>query len=133
MPTSFTASPRSTPAPFVITKGVKYIKINRTDEQGHDNTLSLQELTNVRLSLDDLGIVDFPVLTIAEYPDYYLYRVGPVILGDSIEEFNAPINPSPALTLSAGASSGIVSGYTDVTSSIDGSGLYTFINGGYGE
>ena len=135
MPTSFTASPRSTPAPFVITKGVKYIKINRTDEQGHDNTLSLQELTNVRLSLDDLGIVDFPVLTITEYPDYYLYRVGPVILGDSTEKFKSPTSPTTSTNtylLTAGDNtSPIFSGYTDTTGSIGGTGLYNFPNGGY--
>jgi hypothetical protein len=135
MPTSFIASPRSTPAPFVITKGVKYIKINRTDEQGHDNTLSLQELTNVRLSLDDLGIVDFPVLTIAEYPDYYLYRVGPVILGDSTDKFKSPTHPSSSTdtyTLASGDNtSPIFYGYTDTTGSIGGTGLYNFPNGGY--
>jgi hypothetical protein len=118
--------------PSVISKGIKYIKINRFDKQGNDNTLSLQELTNLRVKFSDLGIVDFPILTISEYPDYYLYRTANVILGNSTEEFNAPINPSPALTLNGGESSSIVSGYTDVTGSIDGSGLYTFINGGYG-
>ena len=129
-PTPHTTS-RPTP-PSVISKGIKYIKINRFDKQGNDNTLSLQELTNLRVKFSDLDIVDFPILTISEYPDYYLYGTADIILGNSTEEFNAPINPSPALTLSAGASSGIVSGYTDVTGSIDGSGLYTFINGGYG-
>jgi hypothetical protein len=135
MPISYTTAPGSRPAPFVITKGVKYIKINRTDEQGHDNTLSLQELTNVRLSLDDLGIVDFPVLTIAEYPDYYLYRVGPVILGDSTDKFKSPTNPSSSTdtyTLAAGDNtSPIFYGYTDTTGSIGGTGLYDFPNGGY--
>ena len=133
MPTSFIVSPR--PAPFVITKGVKYIKINRIDEQGHDNTLSLQELTNVRLLLDDLGIVDFPVLTIAEYPDYYLYRVGPVILGDSTERFKSPTSPTTSTNtylLTAGSNtSPIFYGYTDITGSIGGTGLYNFLNGGY--
>jgi hypothetical protein len=118
--------------PSVISKGIKYIKINRFDKQGNDNTLSLQELTNLRVKFNDLDIVDFPILTISEYPDYYLYGTADVILGNSTEEFNAPINPSPALTLNGGESSSIVSGYTDVTGSIDGSGLYTFINGGYG-
>ena len=134
-PSSAAAFIRSTPAPFVIKKGVKYIKINRVDEQGHDNTLSLQELTNVRLSLDDLGIVDFPVLTIAEYPDYYLYRVGPVILGDSTDKFKSPTNPNTSTntyTLAAGSTtSPIFYGYTDTVGSIGGTGLYNFPNGGY--
>ena len=114
-----------TPSPSVITKGIKYIKINRFDKQGNDNTLSLQGLTNIRLRFDDFGIVNFPVLTISEYPDYYLYRIANVTFGNSTEVFNAPINPSPALTLNGGDSSGIISGYVDVTGSIDGSGLYS--------
>ena len=118
---------------MAIIKGIKYIKINRFDEQGNDNTLSLQELTNVRLSLDDLGIVDFPVLTITEYPDYYLYRTADVILGDSIEGGNGPISEGgglltfpPGFTMTAPFNS------YDPTGSIDNTtGLYTFVNGGY--
>ena len=90
MPIANVHPSRYIPSPSVITKGIKYIKINRFDKQGNDNTLSLQELTNVRLKFDDLGIVDFPVLTIAEYPDYYLYRTANVTFGNSNEEFDGP-------------------------------------------
>jgi hypothetical protein len=57
------------------TKGVTYIKINRIDAEGNDNTLSLQALTNIRIKYSDIGVIDYPIYTIAEYPDYYLYQL----------------------------------------------------------
>lgn len=61
--------------PLITTKGVKYIKISRNDISGRDNTLSLQELSNLRVKYSDIGIVDYPILLVAEYPTYYLYQV----------------------------------------------------------
>jgi len=132
MPISTTVTRYS---PSVITKGIKYIKINRFDEQGTDNTISLQELTNLRLLFEDLGIVDFPILSIAEYSDYYLYRVGPVVLGNSTDKFKSPTDPNTATdtySLTSGDNtSPIFYGYTNTTGSINGNGLYNFQNGGY--
>ena len=51
---------------------VTHIKINRYDNGGNDNTLSLQELTTLRLQTST-GILNFNLLTITEYPTYYLY------------------------------------------------------------
>jgi hypothetical protein len=56
-------------------KGVTYIKVNRIDNEGNDNTLTLQGLTNIRIRYNDVGIVNYPVYTISEYPNYYLYQV----------------------------------------------------------
>ena len=135
MPIANVHPSRYIPSPSVITKGIKYIKINRFDKQGNDNTLSLQELTNVRLRFDDFGIVNFPVLTISEYPDYYLYRIADVTFGNSTEKFKSPTNPTSSTntyTLTAGNNtSPIFYGYTDTTGSINGNGLYDFVNGGY--
>lgn len=121
--------------PSVISKGIKYIKINRFDKQGNDNTLSLQELTNLRVKFSDLGIVDFPILTISEYPDYYLYGTADVTFGDSTDKFKSPTNPNTSTntyTLAAGSTtSPIFYGYTDTVGSIGGTGLYNFPNGGY--
>jgi len=55
---------------------VKYFKINRIDNQGTDNTLSLQELTDIRVKYSTIGIVEYPVISISEYPTYYLYATG---------------------------------------------------------
>lgn len=49
-----------------------YIKVNRYDNEGNDNTLSLQELTTLRLQTS-LGILNLNLLSITEYPSYYLY------------------------------------------------------------
>jgi hypothetical protein len=57
------------------TKGVTYIKINRIDNEGNDNTLTLQGLTNIRIKYNDIGVIDYPIYTISEYSSYYLYQV----------------------------------------------------------
>jgi hypothetical protein len=52
---------------------IDYIKISRFDNQGNNNTISLQELDTLRIKFSDAGIIDFPLFTISEYPTYYLY------------------------------------------------------------
>jgi len=59
------------------TQGIKAIKINRTDLQSIDNTLSLQELKILRIRFSDKGIQEFNITGIAEYLDYYLFYVVP--------------------------------------------------------
>lgn len=55
---------------------ITYLKISRFDKEGNDNTLSLQELTNIRWNdTSGVGLIDLKVLTISEYPTYYLYAV----------------------------------------------------------
>jgi hypothetical protein len=55
--------------------GVIYIKIARNDSNGNDNTLSLQELENLRIKFSDYGIANYSISNITEYPDYYLYQI----------------------------------------------------------
>lgn len=61
----------------VYSQGVKFIKIARVDDQGNDNTLSLQELDNIRVKFSDIGVVDYPITSIAKYDDYFLFGVFP--------------------------------------------------------
>ena len=69
-----------------VPAGIQNIKINRIDEQGNDNTLSLQELTNLRFAFSDVsGIVDYEVITISEYPSYYLYTIISLDVTSSID------------------------------------------------
>jgi hypothetical protein len=66
------------PVPSFTIKYVKitYLKISRFDKEGNDNTLSLQELTNIRwYDTSGVGLIDLKVLNISEYPTYYLYAV----------------------------------------------------------
>ena len=60
--------------------GVKYIKIARFDSYGNDNYQSLRELDNIRIRTEDNKIIDYPIVSITEYPSsslnnpYFLYR-----------------------------------------------------------
>ena len=65
-------------------QGVKFIKIARTDEQGNDNTLSLQELDNIRIKFSDVGIVEYPITSISKYDTYFLFGVAPTEATSSI-------------------------------------------------
>lgn len=65
--------------------GVIYIKIARKDLDGNDNTLSLQELNNLRIKFSDYGIADYPIVNITEYPDYYLYQIPRVNITSSAD------------------------------------------------
>lgn len=66
-------------------EGVTYIKVNRVDAEGNDNTSTLEQLTNIRIKYSDIGIVDYPVYTISEYQDYYLYRIVPTDITSSTD------------------------------------------------
>jgi len=65
------------PPPVGTIKRVKitYLKISRFDKEGNDNTLSLQELTEIRWTDSSAGLIDLKILNISEYPTYYLYAV----------------------------------------------------------
>jgi hypothetical protein len=59
---------------------ISNIKIARKDTQGNNNTLSLQELTNLRLKFSDVSsVTDYPITTITERPTYYLYTLSSII------------------------------------------------------
>jgi hypothetical protein len=82
---------------YTFKGSINYIKVNRFDVSGANNTLSLQELTNLRIKFSDLGIVDFPILTITEYPTYYLYLVNkPITYTNPYISYYYPFFPTPA-------------------------------------
>jgi len=109
----------------IATGNVSYVKINK------DNySVSLQELTNLRIKFSDFGIVDFPILTISEYPTYYLYQIAPPVdFGGYINRFKSPTNPNTSAgiySLPSNTSSPVFYGYTDTTGSIGSNGFYSF-------
>jgi hypothetical protein len=117
--------------------GVIYIKIARKDNQGNDNTLSLQELNNIRLKFSDAGIVDYPIANITEYPDYYLYQIFRTNITSSADDnirnyrFSASALLSPFSQLVSGDSSVDIDSYTsepfDYLNYFNtSSGIYTF-------
>lgn len=89
-----------------------FLKINKYDTTGADNTLSLQELTIIRAVYSDIGIVDIYPFTINEYPTYYLYKIAVPPFGPpfwSLADFNvlnyafsASANTSFPLSIPAG-------------------------------
>jgi hypothetical protein len=71
----------------ISSQGVKFIKIPRIDASGNDNTLSLQELTDLRISTSDQGVIQYNVLSISEYNDYYLYQVATSNITSSADNY----------------------------------------------
>ena len=76
-----------------ITTGIKAIKIAKIDSFGNDQTLQLQELNTLRIYVDDLGILNFNVVSIAEYSTYFLLYVVPTDIGRDLSFFKNPILP----------------------------------------
>jgi hypothetical protein len=65
------------PATWGVNPGILFIKVNRIDQNGIDNTISLQSLEKIKIKYSDIGIQTYDVLNITEYPDYYLFYVNP--------------------------------------------------------
>ena len=117
---------------------ILYIKIARKDTQGNDNTLSLQELTNLRLKFSDVSpVTNYPIATITERPTYYLYTLSSIVNVTSSADnnvlnhaFSASI--ASTITLTAGESKGLTlsSGYI-WTESIDASNYFNPSTGIY--
>jgi len=69
----------------VYTRGVKYIKVSRFDANGIDQTNQLQNITNIRMLFPDyINPIDYPAVSITEYPDYYLYTIIPTDTTSSV-------------------------------------------------
>jgi len=69
----------------VFSQGVKFIKIARIDDQGKDNTLSLQELNSIRIDYSNTGIIEYPITSISKYDDYFLFGVLPTNVTSSTD------------------------------------------------
>jgi hypothetical protein len=52
----------------VYTRGVKYIKVARIDASGRDNTIQLQNLTDIREVFTDISYpIQYNIIGISEY------------------------------------------------------------------
>ncbi len=126
--------------PLPLTKGPAFIKINKIDANGIDNTIALGQLTNLLIQYTTSTTYEnYGVLNISEYPNYYLYEINkediPLEgLGIDTEIKNYQVSASrttPTFTLTPGNNSSIQS----LTESIDNlnyftpsTGLFTFSN-----
>ncbi len=72
------APPTPTPpsSPVVDdTKYVEYIKIARVDQDGKDNTLTLEALTQITLPFSNGTTGNYKILSTTKYQTYFLYRI----------------------------------------------------------
>ena len=71
----------------VYTNGVKYIKIAKQDSGSVDNSIELQNLTDIRIKFSDINnAVQYNVASIAEYSTYYLYSIFPLDVTSSADQ-----------------------------------------------
>jgi hypothetical protein len=61
----------------VYNNGVKYIKINRYDSGGLDRSNYLEQLQSITLTYPDRSAIEYPIVTIQEQSDFYLFGITP--------------------------------------------------------
>ena len=61
-----------------LTKGVKYIKVNKLDKDGEDFGSQLNAADNIEINYPDIGLVQYNILTTQEQDGSYLMGVIPV-------------------------------------------------------
>jgi hypothetical protein len=61
----------------VYNNGVKYIKINRYDSGGLDRSDYLSQLQSITLTYPDRSAIEYPITTIQEQANFYLYGITP--------------------------------------------------------
>jgi hypothetical protein len=87
--------------------GVKYIKINRYDSGGLDRSDYLSQLQSITLTYPDRSAIEYPITTIQEQANFYLYGITPgystsskgEILDYSLDvQKNSTVAPSGVIT-----------------------------------
>lgn len=61
-----------------LTKGVKYLKINKIDKDGENFAPQLNAADNIEINYPDIGLVQYNILTTQEQDECYLMWVIPV-------------------------------------------------------
>lgn len=113
-----------------IPAGVKYVKIARKDAQGNDNTLSLQELTDLRFAFSDVSdILNYEILNISEYPSYYLYSIKSLNVTSSADNNVLNYRISASKTTSIALTAGELYGVYDYTNVTDTPGYFDLYYG----
>lgn len=116
----------------IYTKGVKYIKIAKTDVSGSDNTIFLQNLDNIRIKFSDLtSPTDYPAISVTEYPNYYLYTINAIDITSSADQQILKYDISASST-TLNYASGSLQSYSVLTDSLSyftaSSGYWTLGN-----
>lgn len=69
----------------IYNDGIVYAKIAKKDNDGRDNTPSLEALTSFKINYDDVGLITYNVLEIREFNTYFLFKLIPVITTSSTD------------------------------------------------
>jgi hypothetical protein len=59
----------------IFNQGVRYIKVNRFDSGGLDRSDYLGQLTNLTITYDDLGPIEYIINTTQEQDTYFVYEI----------------------------------------------------------
>ena len=113
----------------VFSQGIKFIKIARIDDQGKDNTLSLQELNSIRIDYSNTDIVEYPITSIAKYDDYFLFGVAPTNVTSSTD--NQVLNYRASGSSRTIVADGNDTSLTNYTESYDNLGYFNPTTGYY--
>jgi hypothetical protein len=103
----------------VFTNGVKYIKIAKQDSGSVDNSIELQNLTDIRIKFSDINNpVQYNVASITEYSTYYLYSIFPLDITSSADQEILDYKVSASITSSQNYSNSpfTLINYSNVTS-----------------
>ena len=112
----------------VYNDGVKYIKINRYDSGGLDRSDYLSQLQSITLTYPDRSAIEYPITTIQEQANFYLYGIIPgyntsskgnindYSLVTTQSSFNFPISTLVPLTASLTASVNPLGYFNNLTS-----------------
>jgi hypothetical protein len=90
--------------------GESFIKINKFDNNGVDNTVPLGQVNNLRIKYDaDSTFTQINVLTISEFPSYYLYKVSNHARTDNyVLDYKVTASLSTTLTIPNGTSPQVI-------------------------
>ena len=72
----------------VYNDGVKYIKINRYDSGGLDRSDYLSQLQSITLTYPDRSAIEYPITTVQEQANYYVYGIVPGYNTSSVGDIN---------------------------------------------
>lgn len=97
-------------------QGVKFIKIARVDDQGKDNTLSLQELNSIRIDYSDTNIIEYPITSISKYDTYFLFGIATTNAISSADNYilNYSASASSRTTIGGGIDDSTITNYTEL-------------------
>lgn len=100
------------PQTNAYTRGVKYIKIAKLDSGSTDNSIELQNLTDIRIQFSDIpNVTQYNVGAINEYPTYYLYTIVPTDVTSSANQEILNYKVSASSTTGTGANTFNITNY----------------------